>query len=59
MKNDISGELLKKKYSNVSPYSTHQRNSTLTRYEDKEEDDDDENVRQPSHKHRVNKDNET
>ena len=55
-KDDISGEPLKIKYSNVAPYSTHQRHSTPTRYADKEEDDDDEDVRPPSHKHQVNKD---
>ena len=57
-KDDISGELLKIKYSNVAPYSTHQRHST-PRYEDEEEDDKDEDVRPPSHKHRVNKDKKT
>ena len=47
-KDDISGEPLKIMYSNVAPYSTHQRHSTPTRYEDEEEDDDhDEDVRQP------------
>ena len=55
-KDDICGEPLKIKYSNVVPYSTHQRHSTPTRYEDEEEDDDDENVCPPSHKHHVNKD---
>ena len=55
-KDDISGEPLKIKYSNVAPYSTHQRHSTPTKYEDEEEDDDEEVVRPPSHKHRVNKD---
>ena len=56
-KDDISGEPLKIKYSNVAPYSTHHRHSTPTKYEDEEEDDDDEkDVRPPSHKHRVNKD---
>ena len=59
MKDDISGEPLKIKYSNVAPYRTHQRHSTPTRYEDEEEDDDDEDVRPPSHKHRVNKDKKT
>ena len=58
-KDDISGEPLKIKYSNVAPYSTHQRHSTPIRYEDEKEDDDDEDVRQPSHKHRVNKDKKT
>ena len=56
-KDDISGEPLKIKYSNVAPYSTHQRHSTPTKYEDDEEDDNKEEVRPPSHKHRVNKDN--
>ena len=58
-KDDISGEPLKITYSNVTPYSTHQRHSTPTRYEDEEEDDDDEDVRPQSHKHRVNKDKKT
>ena len=58
-KDDISGELLKIKYSSVVPYSTHQRHSTLTKYEDEEEDDNEEEVRPPSHKHRVNKDKKT
>ena len=58
-KDDISGDPLKIKYSNVAPYSTHQRHSTITRYEDEEEDDDDEDVRPPSHKHQVNKDKKT
>ena len=58
-KDDISGEPLKIKYSNVAPYSTHQRHPTPTRYKDEEEDDDDEDVRPPSHKHRVNKDSKT
>ena len=58
-KDDISGETLKIKYSNVALYSTHQRHSTPTRYEDEKEDDDDEDVRSPSHKHRVNKDKKT
>ena len=40
-KNDISGEPLKIKYSNVAPYSTNKRHSTPTKYEDEEEDDDD------------------
>ena len=35
-KDDISGEPLKIKYSNVAPYSTHQRHSTLTKYEEAE-----------------------
>ena len=50
-KDDISGERLKIKYSNVAHYCTHQRHSTPTRYDD----DDDEDVRPPNHKHRVNK----
>ena len=58
-KDDISGELLKIKYSSVAPKSTHQRHSTLTKYEDKEEDDNEEEVRPLSHKHRVNKDKKT
>ena len=44
----------------MAPYSTHQRHSTPTKYEDEEEDDDDDkDVRPPSHKHRVNNDNKT
>ena len=54
-KDDISAEPLKLKCSSVAPYSTHQRHSTLTKYEYKEEDDNEEEVRPPSHKHRVNK----
>ena len=38
-KDNISGELLKIKYSSVAAYSTHQRHSTPTKYEDDEEDD--------------------
>ena len=37
-KDDISGEPLKIKYSNVAPYSTDQRHSTPTKYEDVEDD---------------------
>ena len=37
---DISGEPLIIKYSNVAPYSTHQRHSTPTKYVDEEEGDD-------------------
>ena len=55
-KDDISGEPIKLKYSNVAFNSTHQRHLTPSRYEDEEDDDDEENVRPPSHKHRVNKD---
>ena len=58
-KDDISGEPLKIKYSNVAPYSTHERHSTLTKYKDEEEDDNDEEVRPPSNKHRVHKDKKT
>ena len=36
--NDISGEPLKIKYSNVAPYSTYKRHST-TKYENEEKDD--------------------
>ena len=43
----------------MAHYSTHQRQSTPTKYEDEEEDDDDQNVHPPSHKHRVNKDKKT
>ena len=46
-------------YSSVAPYSTHQRHSTPTKYEDEEENDNEEEVRPPSHKHRVNKDKKT
>ena len=59
-KDDISGEPLKIKYSNVAPHSTHQRHLTPSMYEnEKEDDDDEEDVRQPSHKHRLNKDKRT
>ena len=43
----------------MAPYSTYQRHSKPTRYEDEEEDDDNEDVRLPSHKHRVHKDKKT
>ena len=39
-KDDLSGEPLKIKYSNVALYSTYQRYSTPTKYENEEEDDD-------------------
>ena len=55
-KDEISGEPLKIKYSNVASYSAHQRHSTPTKYKDEEEDDNKEEVPPPSHKHRVNKD---
>ena len=58
-KDDISGEPLKMKYSSVAPYSTHQRHSTPTKYEDAEEDDNKEEIRPQSHKHQVNKDKKT
>ena len=58
-KDDKIGEPLKIKYSNVAPYSTHQRHSTPTKYEDEEKDDDEEEVHPPSHKHRVQKDKKT
>ena len=58
-KDDISGESLKIKYSSVAPYSTYQRHSTPTKEEDREEDNNVEEVRPPSHKHRVNKDRKT
>ena len=59
-KNDISGEPLKIKYCNVAPYSTKQRNFKPTKYEDEEVDDNDEKeVRQPSHKHQIHKDKKT
>ena len=54
-KNDISDEPLERKYSSVAPHSTHQRHSTPTKYEDEKEDDNEKEVRPPSHKHRVNK----
>ena len=38
-KDDKSGERLKIKHSSLAPYSTHQRNSTPTKYEDKKKDD--------------------
>ena len=53
-KDDISGKPLKIKYSSVAPYSTHQRHSNKTMYEDEEEEDNEEEIRPPSHKHRVN-----
>ena len=43
-KDNISGESLKIKYSRVAPYSTHQCHSTPTKYEDREEDDNEEEV---------------
>ena len=55
-KDDISGVPLKIKYSYVAPYSTHQRHSTPTKYVDDEDGDDEEDVRQPSHKQQVHKD---
>ena len=55
---DIRGEPLKFKYSNVAPYSTHQRHSTPTKYENEEEDDE-EDERPSSTKHRLNKDKKT
>ena len=58
-KDDISGEPLKIKYSNMAPYNTHQRHSTPTKYEDEEEDNDVEDVHLQSHKHRVNKEKKT
>ena len=58
-KDNLSGEPHKIKHSNVAPYRTHQRHSTPSKYEDEEEDNDEENLRPPSHKHRVNKDKKT
>ena len=58
-KDDLSGEPLKIKYSNVTPNSIYRRHSIQTKYEDKQEDDDEEDVRPPSHKHRVNKEKKT
>ena len=43
-KDDISGEPLKLKYSNVAPFGNHQRHSTPTKYKDKKEDDNEEKV---------------
>ena len=57
-KDDISCESYKIKYSIVAPYSTHQRHSTPTKYEDEGEDDEEE-IQPPSHKHRVHKDKKT
>ena len=34
MKDDISGEPLKIKYSNVAPYSNHQSHSAPSKYDD-------------------------
>ena len=59
MKDDIICEPLKIKYSSVAPYSIYQRHSTPTKYEDEEENDNEEEVRPPSHKHWVNKDKRT
>ena len=58
-KEDISSEQLKIKYSNVAPYSSHHRHSTPTKYDDEDEDDDKEELRPPSHKHRVHKNKKT
>ena len=54
-KDDISGQTYKIKHSSKAPYSTHQRHTAQTKYEDEKEDDNEEEVRPPSHKHRVNK----
>ena len=54
-KDDIRGEPLKIKYSNVPPYSAHQRHSTKTKYKNEEEDDNKEVVRSPSNTHQVHK----
>ena len=43
----------------MAPYSTHQRHSTPTKYEDEKEDDNEEEVRPPSNKHQVNKHRKT
>ena len=53
-KDDLSGEPLKIKYSNVALFSTHQRYSIPSKYEDEEEDNHEEDVCLLSHKHRVN-----
>ena len=58
-KDYISGEPLNIRYSNVAPYSTHQRHSTLTKYENEEKNDDEEEVRPRTHKHQVHKDKKT
>ena len=42
----------------MAPYSTYKRHST-TKYENKEEDDDEKEVRQPCLKHRIHKDKKT
>ena len=55
-KGDKSNETLKIKYSIVSPYSSYQRHLKPTKYEYKNKDDDEEDVRLPSLKHRVHKD---
>ena len=55
-KDKISGEPLKIMYSNVAPCCTHQRHSTPTNYKDEEDDDNEKEVRSPSHTHRVHKD---
>ena len=56
-KDDISGEPLTINYNNVAPYSTQQRHSTPIKYVD--EDDNEEDVRPPNHKHRVHNDKKT
>ena len=43
----------------MAPYSTHQRHSTPTKYEDEKEDDEEKDLRPPSYKYRVNKDKKT
>ena len=58
-KDDLSGEPRKIKYSNVATYSTYKRHFTPTKYEDEVENNDEEEVRQPSHKHRIHKDKKT
>ena len=58
-KDDLSGEPLKIKYSNVAPYSTHQRHSTLTTYKDEEEENNEKEVLLPRHKHQVHKNKKT
>ena len=57
--NNISGESLKITYSNEAPYSSPLRYSTPTKYEDEEKVDNDNDLRPPSHKHRVNNDKKT
>ena len=54
-KDDISCEPHIIKYIIVAPYSTHQRHLTPTKCDDEKTDDNEKEIRQPSHKYRVNK----